>query len=122
MTEPGPRPPLCTACGEQLPIKTVRLGYVRHKSCRPVACLACGQEFPKRTLRKLRCRGCRDRTAARPVKAKLGGHTPFERANVQRQEAERRQAKLLSERAPGPHSQPPPRATIVRGGLPGQGR
>lgn len=129
--------PPCSVCGKPLSATNAWAGAL-HRSCRPGKCLGCGRIFPKARLVKLRCAECASRQAGQRGKADAvtrsrrksraarairpaRERTPMELANLRRQEEQRREARLLSQIAPGPKSAQPPRAVIVRGGLPGLG-
>lgn len=130
----GPLPP-CVACSRPLPDKVIELGLKWHRGCRPVRCLGCEKPFPAARLIKLRCPTClcrpkaetnrrkraRRKAQGRAVRA-VRQSTPMELANRERQAEQRREAKRLSALSPGPVSQEPPRAVVVRAGLPGLGK
>lgn len=87
----------CRVCG-----KTFTHGTA-HTACRPVACQGCARRVPRSMLRKGQCPACAPRwvpgrsSATGAAAAARRGRTPFEQANRARQNAQRAEAKRLSQ-------------------------
>ncbi|SFE34463.1 hypothetical protein SAMN04487819_111121 [Actinopolyspora alba] len=112
----------CVVCELHLPVEAVQKGLRWHKQCRPTECLRCGRMVPKNTTHKFRCKnGCessRKSHSGSPGKhsKKRSRTTPWQRANLELQAAQRKQAKRQAELSPGPKSRKPPPARFISGG------
>jgi hypothetical protein len=132
-TSPTVTPP-CSVCRRPLSDKAIQRGLTWCKKCRPVDCLGCARSFPKSKLYKLRCPECQAtgrrnpyqvaaaKSQRKPPPVRPRDKTPEEK-NLARQAAWRRQAREAM-RTESDEVKPTPkfRATVFRGGLPGQNR
>jgi hypothetical protein len=93
----------CMLCGQLLPKAMVEKRLTVHPLCQPVPCRGCRRPFLRNTLVKRRCPACfREPVQQRPNNA--GGlptfrtRTSMEKANRERQAAQRIAARRLSKR------------------------
>lgn len=101
-------PANCVICGRPLPKHLIARHRTIHPSCQPVPCRSCRQPFPPNALTNRRCPAClpkptpppprrrRRKVAGGPPHQEQRALSPLERANRERQEAQRAEAKRLS--------------------------